>query len=110
MKPSIALDTNPLPWRPTPYEGVSWKKLYFGDEGSSVLLRFEPGAAYGAHRHPAGEQYFVLEGSVVDGGQTWGAGAYVRHAAGSAHRPRSDEGCLLFVTLPAPIELVSPEA
>ena len=57
-----------LPWRETPYAGVHWKKLAFDAHVSSVLLRFEPGASYGAHRHPAGEQYLVLEGSLEDGG------------------------------------------
>ena len=27
-----------------------------------------------------------------------------RHAPGSVHQPRSREGCLLFVSLPRPIE------
>ena len=102
------LDTEQLPWRETPHAGVRWKKLHYdaATGHSSVLLEFAPGASYGAHRHPAGEQYLVLEGSVVDGGETWGAGSYVRHPPGSVHRPRSDEGCLLFVTLPKPIEMV----
>jgi len=85
---------------------VHWKKLRFdpGTGESAVLLRFEPGASYGRHRHPQGEQYLVLEGSLEDGGRTWGTGSYVRHAPGSIHRPSSASGCLLFVTLPAPIE------
>jgi len=69
-----------------------------------VLLRFQPGARYGRHRHPSGEQYLVLQGRLQDGGRTWGPMSYVHHAPGSVHEPRSDEGCLLFVSLPAPIE------
>lgn len=104
----LRVDSRELPWRPTPYAGVSFKKLEFEPPAgrSTVLLRFEPGARYGAHAHPAGEQYFVLEGSLEDGGQRWEAGAYVHHPPGSRHAPSSAEGCLLFVTLPAPIELV----
>jgi len=100
----VAVDD--LPWRDSPYAGVRWKKLHFDPATgeSAVLLRFEPGAAYGTHRHPAGEQYLVLEGSLEDAGRTYGKGTYVRHAAGSIHRPSSKEGCLLFVTLPNPIE------
>ncbi len=111
--PSIRVNANDLPWRPTPYPGVEWKKLAFDarplDEGggaSAVLLKFVPGATYGTHRHPAGEQYYVLEGSLEDGGQTWRAGSYVQHAPNSAHRPSSKEGCVLFVTLGAPIEIL----
>jgi len=97
-----------LPWRETPHAGVTWKKLRHDPVTgeSAVLLRFEPGASYGAHRHPQGEQYVVLEGSLEDGGRSWGAGSYVFHPPGSSHRPGSRAGCLLFVTLPAPIEEV----
>ncbi len=106
---AVRVDAGDLPWRDTPYPGVRWKKLEFDpDTGrSAVLLRFEPGARYGAHRHPAGEQYLVLEGSLEDGGRTWGAGTYVRHPPGSAHTPSSAEGCLLFVALPEPIEVLA---
>jgi len=103
---SVYLDSEQLPWRDSPYSGVTWKKLYYDEATgrSSVLLRFEPGGAYGAHRHPEGEQYLVLEGSLEDGGKTYGKGTYVHHPAGSVHKPCSNEGCVLFVTLPHPIE------
>lgn len=104
---SHRIDSDELPWRETPYAGVLWKKLYYDSATgeSAVLLKFEPGAAYGAHRHPEGEEYLVLEGSLEDGGETWSAGSYVRHPPESAHRPSSREGCKLFVRLPKPIEI-----
>lgn len=104
------VDTETLPWRDSPYEGVRWKKLrYDAATGeSTVMLEFAPGAAYGAHRHPKGEQYFVLEGSLEDGGRRYGAGTFVHHAPDSVHRPTSAEGCLLLVTLPHPIEDIAP--
>jgi anti-sigma factor ChrR (cupin superfamily) len=104
--PSTYVESDELPWRPTPYAGVSWKKLRFdaASGASAVLLRFEAGARYGRHRHPAGEQYLVLEGSLEDGGRRWGKGAYVHHGPGSVHAPASAEGCVVYVTLPAPIE------
>jgi anti-sigma factor ChrR (cupin superfamily) len=103
---TLSVNLEDLPWRDSPYPGVRWKKLSFdpGTGSSSVLLKFEPGAAYGAHRHPEGEEYLVLEGSLEDGGATWGPGTYVRHPPGSAHRPSSRQGCVLFVHLPRPIE------
>ncbi len=95
-----------LPWRDSPHAGVEWKKLDFDPATgrSAVLLRFAPGASYGAHRHPAGETYYVLDGALEDGGRTWGRGAFVQHPPGSVHKPSSREGCLLLVLLPAPIE------
>ena len=103
---SIYIDTAAGEWRETPYVGVSWKKLLFDKETarSAVLVKFEPGAVYDVHRHPAGEEYLVLEGSLEDGGRTWGAGSYVYHPPGSAHRPASKEGCVLFISLPKPVE------
>ncbi len=110
----VRVDSEALPWRDTPYAGVHWKKLAFdarpleqGGGASAVLLRFAPGACYGAHRHPRGEQYLVLEGSLQDGGESYGKGSYVWLPPGSAHRPSSQEGCVLFVTLAAPIELLA---
>lgn len=105
---SLRVDSADLPWRDTPCPGVAWKKLRFdADTGASaVLLRFAPGAVYDSHRHPGGEQYLVLEGRLRDGDEVWGPGAYVWHPPGSSHRPSSDEGCLVFVTLPRPIEVL----
>ncbi|MEB3323255.1 MAG: dimethylsulfonioproprionate lyase family protein [Synechococcaceae cyanobacterium] len=104
--PSRYVDSAALPWRPTPYPGIAWKKLRYDAAAgaSAVLLRFEPGARYGRHRHPAGEQYLVLAGSLEDGGRRWGEGAYVHHPPGSVHAPSSAEGCVVYVTLGAPIE------
>ncbi len=104
----VVASADELDWRDSPFPGVRWKKLHYDPETgrSAVLLRFEPGAAYGAHRHPEGEEYYVLEGSLEDGGRSYGAGTYVRHPPGSVHKPSSAEGCLLFVTLPRPVELL----
>ena len=106
MDNSLYINHADLPWRASPHAGVTWKKLRFDPAtgSSAVLLRFEPGARYGRHKHPGGEDYLVLEGSLEEGGRTWGAGSFVHHPPGSSHRPSSAEGCLLFVTLPAPIE------
>lgn len=106
MDPSLYVDPADLPWRPSPHAGVEWKKLRFDPAtgASAVLLRFAAGASYGRHRHPGGEDYLVLEGSLEEAGRTWHAGSFVHHPPGSGHRPASAAGCLLFVTLPQPIE------
>jgi len=106
MNANDFVDPANLPWRASPHAGVEWKKLRFDRESgaSAVLLRFAPGASYGRHRHPAGEDYLVLEGALEDGGRTWGAGTFVHHDPGTVHAPSSAAGCLLFVSLPQPIE------
>ena len=103
----IAADA--VPWRPfADATGVEYKVLrrHASAGGLTLLLRFAPGAAYHAHRHPAGEEYLVLTGSLEDGGRTYRAGDYVYHPPGSAHRPASREGATLLVLLPAAIERV----
>jgi len=109
MSASSFVDAVALPWRDTPCQGVRWKKLFFdvATGESAVLLQFSPGATYDAHRHPAGEQYLVLDGELEDGGQRYGPMTYVRHAPGSAHRPCSPSGCVLFVVLREPIAPLS---
>jgi anti-sigma factor ChrR (cupin superfamily) len=108
MKPDV-LDVNSLPWRDFDRApGVRYKVLrhHEGRRGITLLLRFEPGAHYPAHRHPAGEEYYVLEGTLEDGAHSYGPHTYVYQPPGSAHRPASPTGCVLLVTLPAHIELL----
>ena len=103
----IAADA--IHWRPFPdAPGVDYKVLrrHATAGGLTLLLRLAPGAAYPAHRHPAGEEYLVLTGSLEDGGRTYHAGDYVYYPPGSAHRPASREGSTLLVLLPAAIERV----
>ena len=71
-----------------------------------IVEILEPGTHYGTHRHPEGEQYWVLQGEIEDGGVTYGERTFVVHAPGSVHRPASRRGCLLLVALQKPIELL----
>ena len=106
MKPEI-LDTNSMTWRPfADAPGVQYKVLrhHEGRRGITLLLQFAPGAHYPAHRHPQGEEYWVVEGSMQDGGHEYGPGTYVWQPPDSVHRPSSREGCILLIVLPAHIE------
>lgn len=106
MRPDI-VDTTTLDWRPfADAPGVHYKVLRHHEQrrGVTLLLRFDAGAHYPVHRHPQGEEYYVLEGTLEDGGREYGAHTYVYHPPGSAHRPASRTGCTLLITLPAHIE------
>jgi anti-sigma factor ChrR (cupin superfamily) len=72
--------------------------------GITLLLQFEPGARYPAHRHPAGEEYYVLEGTLQDGSHEYGPHTFVYQPPGSVHSPRTRDGCTLLVVLPEHIE------
>ena len=103
------LDTRKMDWRDfADAPGVHYKVLRHHEarEGITLMLQFEPGASYPAHRHPLGEEYYVLEGSLEEAGVTYGAGTFVHHPPGSTHRPQSARGCVLLITLTAHIELL----
>lgn len=105
----LCVSSHELEWRIFPEAtGVAYQLLrrHPAGGGSTLLLRFAPGADYPAHRHPAGEEYFVLDGSLDDGGRTHRAGDYIYYPPGSVHRPSSREGCTVLVVLPARVEPV----
>jgi len=109
MTPEI-LETQTLPWRDfEDAPGVRFKVLRHTQDhrGITLLLQFDAGAHYPAHRHPEGEDYYVLQGTLQDGARTYGAHTFVHHPAGSVHRPASPTGCTLLVSLPAHIERIA---
>lgn len=108
MSEGIQIKTQEREWRSFPdVEGVSYKTLRkHENDGLSILLKFEPGARYHTHKHPGGEEYYVIEGVLQDLGQDWPAGSYIWHPPGSVHRPSSKEGCVVLVILPEPVELL----
>ncbi len=97
------------PWKGFPeVPGVEYRVLRKHAEhgGLTLLLRFAKGATYPAHEHPGGEEYYMLDGDLRDGGRTYGRNAYVFHPPGSVHAPSSPGGAEILVLLPQAIRLV----
>lgn len=93
----VVLDTNALDWQPGPEPGVDIKPLHeFGDE-KVMLMRILAGTRIPRHRHEAGTELFVLEGTLADENGTYPKGAWLRQPTGSVHEPFSDEGCVYYV-------------
>lgn len=91
-----------LPWLASPLPGVERRPLFrIGGEKARAtsLVRYAPGSHFNAHEHPGGEEFVVLEGVFEDERGQYPAGSYVRNPPGSAHAPRSGEGCMIFVRL-----------
>jgi quercetin dioxygenase-like cupin family protein len=89
-------------WVASPESGVERVMLdRVGDEVAvaTSIVRYAPGSRFAAHRHERGEEFYVLDGVFADEHARYARGSYVRNPPGSAHSPRSDEGCLLFVKL-----------
>lgn len=109
MTEPLFVDTRTRTWRPfDEAPGVHFQVLrkHPDSSGLTLMLRFDPGADYPAHRHPAGEEYYVLEGELRDGPRTYGPGTYVYQQPGSVHRPSSPAGATVIVFLPEGIERV----
>jgi quercetin dioxygenase-like cupin family protein len=88
--------------------GVSKKALRSdGRTGeSAILLKFEAGATYPLHNHPGGEEIFALEGEVRIGKHELRAGDYLYTPPEGKHAVSSQNGCLVFLRLSKPIEIL----
>jgi anti-sigma factor ChrR (cupin superfamily) len=66
------------------------------------MFEIAPGAVYpdlDVHE-PGAEEVFVVSGDFCDGKNTYPAGTFIHHPAGSSHVPQSRDGCMLFVFFP----------
>lgn len=95
----VVVDTNALAWQPTDIPGVFFKPLYeeAGHPERISLIRFDAGAAFPEHDHPAGEEIFLISGDLRDGERRLGPGSWVRYPPGSRHAPMSEKGCVFYV-------------
>jgi anti-sigma factor ChrR (cupin superfamily) len=98
----VVVDTNDLPWRPSPQTGVERRLLdRIGGEvaRATSLVRYAPNSVFPAHSHALGEEFLVLDGVFSDEHGDYPAGTYVRNPPGSLHSPRTTPGCTILVKL-----------
>lgn len=91
-----------LPWVPSPTPGVERRMLFrIGEEKARAtsIVRYAPNSLFPAHSHPGGEEILVLDGVFQDESGDYPPGSYIRNPPGSAHRPGSAPGCVIFVKL-----------
>lgn len=89
---------------------MQWHNVSFDEckGAGSYLLIMEPGASSVPHRHDGREEFFVLDGELVEfDGTVYRAGDFVSLAAGTAHTSLSPSGCKLLVTAWGPTEPVA---
>ena len=102
MELNCAVDTTQALWQSSPRAGV-WRKPLAREEAerghATSIVKYDSGAWFHAHNHPAGEEILVLSGTFSDETGNFGAGTYFRNPAGFRHAPFSEQGCELFVKL-----------
>lgn len=91
------------------YHGVFVKSLHFDTDknrSTTILLKFEPGAAYPYHNHPAGEELFIIQGEALIEGAVLKQGDYLFTPAGYKHSVKSATGCIILFVVPEEVEIL----
>jgi len=89
-------------WVASPADGVSripLERVSLESGHKTSFVQFKPGSYFPAHKHPLGEEIYVMEGVFSDQYGDYPAGTYIRNPPGSHHKPFTKEGCKLFVKL-----------
>jgi anti-sigma factor ChrR (cupin superfamily) len=89
-------------WIPSPQTGVERMMLdRLGAEKARAtsIVRYAPASYFPLHAHPGGEEIFVLSGVFSDESGDYPAGSYLRNPPGSAHKPHTANGAIIFVKL-----------
>ena len=93
------IDTNALDWEPTNIDGIERKPLYSQTGFSDVMCleRWDAAVECTEVTYADGAELFVIDGELQDEDGHYAAGSWLRLPAGATHRPRSAEGCTLYV-------------
>ncbi len=115
MKSSIKdyiVDTSTIEWQPLLESGINTNGIFVKPlrkdqhgRSPSILLKFEAGASYPYHNHPAGEELFVLEGTCIIEGAILNQGTYLYTPPGFKHSVTSEKGCILLFIVPEEVEI-----
>jgi quercetin dioxygenase-like cupin family protein len=112
---SYIVKSNQKEWQPLiekgiHYQGISVISLRYDEatqRSTTILLRFEPGATYPYHNHPAGEEIFVLNGEVIIENTVLSAGDYLYTPPNFKHSVSTNTGCTLLFVVPEEVEILN---
>ena len=79
--------------------GMSWHKISYDNVNNlgTYISKLEPGTKTIPHRHKGYEEFFVLEGELIDSdGTIFKTGDFVTFEPGTTHGSRTETGCLLI--------------
>lgn len=95
-----------LEWKPLNEPGspgIDIKVLRYNEaqgRPATFLLRFEAGASYPAHTHPAGEEVFVLDGEIRFANYNLKTGDYLYTPPNGKHSVFTKTGCTFLIIVP----------
>jgi quercetin dioxygenase-like cupin family protein len=106
--------SNVTEWIPLVEEGIKTEGVYFKvlrfDEATqrppTFLLKFDAGASYPNHSHPAGEEIYVLAGEVRFGADRLTEGDYLYMPPASTHSAYSKTGCTMLFIVPEEVVIL----
>ncbi|MGH8014358.1 MAG: cupin domain-containing protein [Candidatus Binataceae bacterium] len=93
------IETRRMPWERCGVAGIARRILYSDLDHPEyiAMLKWEAGTRDSYHEHPAGEELFILAGSLADEHGYYRQGTWIRNPRGSAHAPYSPDGCILLL-------------
>jgi anti-sigma factor ChrR (cupin superfamily) len=99
---TVVINSDQQVWQNSPAKGV--KRIPLEREAAesghvTSIVQYAAGSEFSSHRHPQGEEIYVIEGIFSDENGDYPAGSYLRNPAGSSHAPFSKQGCTLLVKL-----------
>lgn len=98
----VVVHSEQIDWVASPMPGVDRRMLdRIGGEvaRATSIVRYAANSKFSEHTHTGGEEFVVLDGVFQDEHGDFPAGTYVRNPPTTAHTPRSDVGCTIFVKL-----------
>ena len=79
--------------------GMSWHKISFNKENGcgTYISKLEPGTKTIPHIHKGYEEFFILEGELIDSdGTIFKKGDFVTFEPNTEHSSRTEKGCLIL--------------
>ena len=79
--------------------GMSWHKISFNKKSGygTYISKLEPGTKTTSHTHLGFEEFFILEGELIDSdGVIFKKGDFVTFGPGTKHSSHTQKGCLIL--------------
>ncbi len=113
MKKQIT-KTNEAEWKPLVEDGIKTDGIYvkvlrYDEETKkppSFMLKFDAGASYPNHTHPAGEEVYVLDGGVRFVPNKLNTGDYLYTPPDATHSVFSRTGCTVLFVVPEEVMIL----